>query len=92
MAILTNLYPPVLNDVAPAFIRTEPCRIYFSLSEYNSKNDLKFNYEVQVSVTNLKTNISALKVSEYPAGIKICKLFDTNILNQYYIQIDPSDL
>ena len=36
-----NLYPPIVSTYMPAFIRTTACRIYFSLSIYNSIEEIK---------------------------------------------------
>ena len=92
MAIITNLYPPIVSNVLPSFIRTQSCKIYFSLSAYNTINDIK---NIQISVVNQRTNISALKPSLYPSGIKIAQIFyDPEVSGdfQYYTQINPSDL
>lgn len=90
MAVTTGLYPPIVMDTAPAFVRTESCKIYFSLSMYNSVTDIK---NVQVSLVNQKTNASALKTSLYPSGIKLTNLqYDPDKKGDYnyYIQIDPA--
>ena len=39
MALTNNLYPPLMPNVIPGFDRTAPCRIYFAVSEYNSKDE-----------------------------------------------------
>jgi hypothetical protein len=69
--IQNNLYPPIVPDAQSAFIRTSNCRIYFSLSNYNNKNDIK---NVQISLINQKTNLSALNPKKYPSGIKIANI------------------
>ena len=92
MAITSNLYPPILPDTTPAFIRTKSCKIYFSLSMYNSAADIK---NVQIFLVNQRTNASALKTSTYPSGIKIASLYydpDMRGDYNYYVQINPSDL
>ena len=92
MAITSNLYPPICPDTIPAFIRTKSCKIYFSLSMYNSAADIK---NVQISLVNQRTNASALKTSTYPSGIKIANLYyDPDVRGDYnyYVQINPSDL
>ena len=92
MAITSNLYPPLVNDTIPSFIRTKTCRIYFSLSNYNSATDIK---NVQISLINQKTNQSAFDPINYPSGIKIATmLYDSNIQNDYnyYIEIFTEDL
>lgn len=85
--ILNNLYPPVVRDVQPAFVRnSSKCRIYFSLSKYNSTEEIK---NVQVSLVNQKTNQSALNASKYPSGIKIANLgINSQIQNDYKYYID----
>ena len=100
MAII-NLYPPIVDTFMPAFlIRTginnvsESCRVYFSLSIYNSASEIG---NVQVTVTNQDTNISALNKNYYPSEIML-KLLQTEtdaekISNgQYYIEINPQDI
>lgn len=87
-----NLYPPILDAFMPAFVRTTPCRVYFSLSAYNSYENIK---NVQIIVNNQSTNLSALRSDLYPAGIKITELNIDNSIendNKYYIVIDPADL
>lgn len=69
MAITSNLYPPIMPDILPAFNRQGECRIYFSLSSYNSREDIK---NVQISMVNQRTNESILK--KYPSGIKLGKV------------------
>ena len=90
MAIV-NLYPPIMMDTIPAFIRTETCKIYFSLSPYNNVTTIK---NVQISLINQKTNASAFKVTSYPSGIKITNLkYDSSIKDNYnyYVEISPSN-
>lgn len=89
--ITNNLFPPVLPDSQPAFIRTQNFRIYFSLSEYNNINDIK---NVQISIKNQKTNRSALNPSKYPSEIKLIDIEDVYLDDtkegdyKYYIQIN----
>ena len=92
MAITSNLYPPLINDTLPSFIRTKTCRIYFSLSNYNSATDIK---NVQISLINQRTNQSAFDTIKYPSGIKIASMiYDSNIQNDfnYYVEIPVKDL
>lgn len=87
-----NLYPPIVDTYMPAFIRTTACRIYFSLSIYNSIEEIK---NVQIVISNQNTNLSALAVNLYPAGIKITDLHIDNSISgndKYYIEIRPEDL
>lgn len=90
--IENNLYPPIISTWMPAFIRTSACRIYFSLSVYNSVEEIK---NVQVIINNQNTNLSALDPKLYPSGIKITSLqFDNSIEGEdkYFITIFPEDL
>lgn len=87
-----NLYPPIIDTYMPAFVRTQACKIYFSLSIYNSYEDIK---NAQVIISNQNTNMSVLKQSLYPAGIKIANINIDNSTtrdDRYYITISPSDL
>ena len=58
MASLT-LYPPIVDSSMPAFIAKEKavCRIYFSLSQFNTKNHFK---NVQVSVVKQDSGLSVV--------------------------------
>lgn len=67
MAVTTNLYPPIVNDIQPAFVKTNTCKIYFSLSSFNSLDEIK---HVQITVVNQNTNQSILNPSMFPLGIK----------------------
>lgn len=93
MAVTTNLYPPIINDVQAAFVRTEDCKVYFSLSSFNSLDDIK---HVQVSLINQATNQTAFKSNLYPLGIKFINSIST-VVNptddfKYYITINNEDL
>ena len=97
-SIYPTITPPIVPDMEPAFVRTTVCKVYFSFSSYNSTSDIK---NIQVSVTNQKTNISALDPVKYPTGIKIVSgwsqdgdIYINEINNdyQYYINLYPEDL
>ena len=92
ITLTNNLFPPIVPDVIPSFIRTSTCKLYFSLSIYNVISDIK---KVQISLTNQRTNLSALKNSLYPSGIKIADIIeDENATDdfKYYVEIAASDL
>ena len=61
MAISTNsLYPPIVDTYMPAFIvngNQGTCRVYFSLSRYNSPSEIK---SIWVTVNNQYTNRSVV--------------------------------
>ena len=93
MSTLTsNLYPPIVQDVCPAFIKNQACRIYFALSPYNSIDEIG---TVHISIVNQKTNASILNIGSHPSGIKISSpLRDESKKGDfiYYIEIFPNDL
>ena len=53
-----TLYPPIVDTYMPAFINTEACTIYFSLSSYNSLEDIS---GLQFTLKRQSNNITALK-------------------------------
>ena len=89
IGIENNLYPPQTSTWMPAFVRTQPCRVYFSLSIYNVKTDIG---NAQVVVNDQNTNASVLNPTKYPTGIMITQLQeDPNRRgnDKYYIEIIP---
>lgn len=94
-----NLYPPVVDTYMPAFLIEEGkseskniCRVYFSLSLYNSDLDIA---NVQVVVNDQNTNISVLDTTKYPTGIMLTKLqvdLTRASSDRYFIDIAPSDI
>ncbi len=103
-----NLYPPIFKKAyVPAFIRNnatdkEQCKIYFSLSVYNSLSELA-RYEstnsvadfVQVSIQHQNSNYSALNLERYRTGIMFTDMkYDPTRTSddKYYITIEPDDL
>lgn len=92
----SNLYPPIFEQsYMPAFVYNEVCKIYFSLSEYNSLTSLHHLNDIidgiQVSVRNQKTNESVLNKTLYPSEIKLTTL-NTDDNGNYYIEISNSDI
>lgn len=85
------LYPPILNTYQPAFVENSPCRIYFSLSKFNSLEDIQ---NVQVAVRNQRSNANVLN-KQYVSEIKLCELkTDTSKTsdNKYYIELNAGDV
>ena len=78
MAINNTLFPPVIDTYAPAFligsssITKNTCKLYFSLSTYNSLSDIR---NVQVSIANQKTNESVLNKTKYPCEIMLTTIY-----------------
>ena len=98
MGLLSTLYPPIVDTYMPAFlinsgdIEKDTCRIYFSISPYNSLEDIE---NVQVSIRYQNTNTSALNKTDYPSEIMLTTLkIDENktTKDKYYIEILPSDM
>ena len=99
MAATNNLYPPIVDTYMKAFlinstsIEKNKCKVYFSLSMFNTTADIK-NF-VQVVVRNQNTNLSVLDPGKYPSEIMIKNLLiDNNITtsDKYYIEINPDDI
>ena len=98
MAVNINLYPPVVDTYMPAFlvgssdIQKNTCRVYFSISLYNSLNDVK---NAQVTIANQNTNLSVLDKSKYPCEIMLTDI-KTDLTrvsdDKYYIEIKTSDI
>ena len=104
----TSLYPPIFSKpYMPAFIDTS-CRIYFSLSMYNSESQLRGPITVQekekknrvlqsaqISIQGQSTNYTALSQTTYPAGIKMAEIFvdqERTSDDKYYVIISNTDL
>lgn len=93
--ITNNLYPPIMQTYMPAFIKTNGCRIYFALSDFNTIDEIKSNYGVQVSIKYQDSNLSALDLFKYPAEIKLGAIGVDNskvTKNKYYIDISNADI
>lgn len=95
MSVTSTLYPPIVADTQPAFLRTGTCRVYFSLSSFNSRSEIK---HAQVTLINQKTNQNAFKPTIWKLGIKFIpnnKIYeDTNNSSnyKYYIQLNENSL
>lgn len=65
-----NIYPPIVTPFSPNFVigSDEGCRVYFSISAYNSFSEYK---DIHITVTRQSDNITALNKTKYPSQIKI---------------------
>lgn len=80
------LYPPIVASAMPAFAGNE-VRIYFSLSGYNSINEVS---AVHASVRRQSSNVNVLN-SIYQ--VKSYGFYaDEDVLNRYYIIIPSEDI
>ena len=97
MAININLYPPIVDTYAPAFLvdsgtNKDICRIYFTLSKFNTISDIA---NVQITVRNQYTNLSVLDKSKYPSEIMLTSIQeDTSKTSddRYYIELNKIDI
>lgn len=89
-AIINNLYPPIMDTYMPAFDRNEYCRVYFSLSSFNDREDI--NDYAQVQVRYQQNNKSALKPALYPAGILLSPIIYDLEKGQYYIKFSKNSM
>lgn len=56
--LASTLYPPLVDTFMPAFVRTGPAQITFSLSPYNTADKIQF---IHLSLTDLNSNQSVLQ-------------------------------
>ena len=98
MAVNNNLFPPIVETYMPAFLigsedsQKNICRIYFSISAYNSLKDIQ---NVQVAVLNQNTNMSILNKKKYPCEVMLTNLkIDTERTSddKYYIELLSDDI
>ena len=98
MAILNNLYPPIVDTYAPAFLvdsassSKNTCRIYFSISLYNSYSDIK---NAQITICDQNTNVSVLNEDKYPSDIMLTNIYEDRERksdDKYYVEIKKSDM
>lgn len=92
MAININLYPPIVNTYMPAFLIKDTCRVYFTLSQYNTYSDIA---NVQVTLRKQNTNDSILEHLKYPSEVMIKPLLeDTNKKSndRFYVEIGLEDI
>lgn len=90
--LINTLYPPQIPTYQSAFLTTETCKVYFSLSQYNSYEEIKKN--AQVTISNQNTNQSVLSLDKYNNEIKLCqvRIDESKDSDKYYIEISPQDL
>lgn len=84
-----TLYPPIVDTYMPAFINDDACTVYFSLSSYNSLEDIS---GLQFTVKRQANNITALKDGKQMISIskdKIQKTLNEMGEIQYSFNIDP---
>ena len=97
MAININLYPPIVDTYAPAFLvdsgtNKDICRIYFTLSQFNTMEDIA---NIQVTVRSQYTNLSVLDKSKYPSEIMITNIKEDTTKtsdDKYYIELNKTDI
>lgn len=95
MAILNNLYPPIVETYMPAFKTGDKCKVYFALSTYNDLKDIKY---VHITARDQKTNFSMLNPSRYPAEVMVLDKSAIKVDNEigskykYYIEIEDADI
>ena len=98
MAVFNNIYPPTLPTYGRTFLLDsgdallDICRLYFSISSYNSYSDIS---HTQVTVVHQDSNQSVLSPTKYPCDIMLKPLkVDNTIMSdeKYYIDILKTDL
>ena len=97
MAVNINLYPPIVDTYVPAFLvdsgtEKDICRIYFTLSQFNTMGDIA---NVQITVRSQYTNLSVLNKIKYPSEIMLTSIQEDitrNSDDRYYIEINKTDI
>lgn len=97
MAIDINLYPPIVDTYVPAFLvdsgtNKDICRIYFTLSQFNTMNDIA---NVQVTIRSQYTNLSVLNKTLYPSEVMLTDIYEDTTKtsdDRYYIEIYKTDI
>lgn len=94
-----TLYPAIVDSYMPAFkAGNTRCRVYFSLSKFNSSSDFT---SVHISVVKQNTGMNVVKTTDDPANSKyrstgiIINAKATRVLdedNLYYVEIEDDDL
>ena len=93
------LYPPIVDSYSPAFIAGEnaKCRVFFSLSSFNSVNDFE---TVQATVVRQESGLSVVNDKEDSNGhyrktgiiLNLTPVAVSGKDNLYYVDILNSDL
>lgn len=94
---INNIYPPIVSPFAPNFVigSEKGCRVYFSISAYNSIGEYK---DLQITVTRQSDNITALNNKSYPSQIMVMPASaiqedsERTSADKYYITIQNSDI
>lgn len=92
-----NIYPPIVTPFAPNFVisGTKGCKIYFSISTYNSIDSYK---DIHITVTRQSDNVTALNKTKYPSQIIVAPIAaimidSTRTSNdKYYITLTNDDI
>lgn len=87
--VINTLYPPQISTFMPAFVNTEPAKIFFSLSSFNSETMI---HRIQVSVVDQKTNTNCLKSISGIYFIEKADIKRDTETNRYYISIPTEKL
>ena len=69
-----TLYPPIVDTYMPAFINDDACTVYFSLSSYNSLEDIR---GLQFTVKRQANNVTALRDGKQMITLDVNKIQKT---------------
>jgi hypothetical protein len=88
---IVNLYPPIIDTAMPGFVQDNGVNIYFSISDFNSYEDIE---NAQITITNQYNNLSALDKNKYPSEVmlKTINIDDNRVGDKYYIHINKTDM
>lgn len=82
----SNLYPPIMPDIQPAFIKQKKCKIYFTLPPYNDLNDIK-GYQLYILDSNNNSVIAKIE-KENLDFLQVANESQSRFFGEYYIEIN----
>ena len=92
------LYPPIVDNFLPAFVAEDNavCKVYFSLSKFNSRNDFEtvhvaiYKQDSGLNVVNKKDSNDRYRTSGIIINVSAKQVMSEE--NQYYIELKKDDI
>ena len=92
------LYPPIVDNFLPAFVAEDNavCKVYFSLSKFNSRNDFEtvhvaiYKQDSGLNVVNKKDSNDRYRTSGIIINVSAKQVMSEE--NQYYIELTKDDI
>lgn len=92
------LYPPIVDNFLPAFVAEDSavCKVYFSLSKFNSSDDFKtvhvaiYKQDSGLNIVNKKDSNDRYRASGIIINVSAKQVMSEE--NQYYIELTKDDI